>query len=331
MIELQKQKQAVADAGRMLVSEGLAARTWGNVSCRTASDSFVITPSGLAYESMSAGDIVEFNMKTGEWKGSRKPSSEKGIHAAAYELFPEAGFVIHTHQNYASALGLAGFNNIELIKEEKSALGGLELAAYGLPGTKKLCKNVRAALESGAHCILMAHHGALVVGKDQDEAFERARLLEALCKRNYKGVEKQICFECERAERLVKLAKDRFGYAAYSSASALLNAAENGDEIKAQLDDMAQMIGRKMFVIRGDDRLVIQALEKCEAVLLPRIGVLCRANSEGDCDSLCKLAEKAGIAYLHTKALGCKAGLSLLDACLMRVVYTRKYSKKIGE
>ena len=37
-----------------------------------------------------------------DWQGNVKPSSEKGIHADAYRLRPEAGFVIHTHQYWAS-------------------------------------------------------------------------------------------------------------------------------------------------------------------------------------------------------------------------------------
>ena len=93
----------VAESGRMLLDEGLTARTWGNISCRVGG-SMLITPSGLGYESMTGADVVTVDLESGKWSGSRKPSSEKGIHIAAYAAFPEAGFVIHTHQTYASAI-----------------------------------------------------------------------------------------------------------------------------------------------------------------------------------------------------------------------------------
>ena len=40
------------------------------------------------------------------------------------------------------------------------------------------------------------------------------------------------------------------------------------------------------------------------------------------------LTEKAAIAALHTRALGCRAALSLFDCVLMRQVYRLKYSKQ---
>ena len=113
-----QQKQHVADAGRRLVREGLAARTWGNVSCRAEGTHIWITPSGLGYTHMGAEDIVRYDMASGEWEGKHKPSSEKMVHAAAYARFAQAHFVIHTHQDYASALSLAGFAALQMEAEE---------------------------------------------------------------------------------------------------------------------------------------------------------------------------------------------------------------------
>ena len=128
----------VAETGRLLLEKRLVARTWGNFSARLDETHFVITPSGLGYEQMNADDMVRFCLTDETWEGSRKPSSEKGIHAAAYRLFPEVGFVIHTHQAYATALGLSPPEELALSDEEREALGGVAWAEYGLPGTKKL-------------------------------------------------------------------------------------------------------------------------------------------------------------------------------------------------
>ncbi|NCB52611.1 MAG: class II aldolase/adducin family protein [Clostridia bacterium] len=171
-------KQTVADAGRLLLRERLVARTWGNVSCRTGAQSFVITPSGLGYDQMTGDDVVSYDMAEETWTGPREPSSEKGVHTAAYRRFPDAGAVIHTHQTYASALGLAGFGGLSPSENEMSELGGIALAKYGLPGSERLTENVAEAMGQNAHIVLMANHGALIVGRDMDEAFRRAALLE---------------------------------------------------------------------------------------------------------------------------------------------------------
>ena len=324
-------KQSVADAGRLLLMEGLVARTWGNVSCRTGEQSFVITPSGLAYEGMTAEDVVSFNLYTGEWTGERKPSSEKGVHAAAYRQFSDAGFVIHTHQTYASALGLSGFHAGLFPPEQTAALGGIALAKYGLPGTKKLKSNVAAALATGAHVVLMEQHGALIVGVDRNEAFSRAILLETLCKSACKGQsEEDLRGDEAKAAALKEFVSGAFGYVAVSTAPAVLRTANAASMFRAQLDDMAQIIGPKLFCVDPAPDAVLKALRRHDAVLVKGVGALCRADTRGDCEALPLLVEKACVGYLHTRALGANVALSSFDALLMRTVYQMKYAKKAG-
>lgn len=82
-------RELICDTGRELLKTGLVARTWGNVSCRLDKSSFLITPSGLDYLKTMPEDIVYVDLSTMEWEGKHKPSSEKGVHAAAYELFDD--------------------------------------------------------------------------------------------------------------------------------------------------------------------------------------------------------------------------------------------------
>ncbi len=176
-------KKLVIEAGERLVEKGLIARTWGNVSCRVDDKTFVITPSGKPYIGLTPDDIVEVAINTLEWGGNVKPSSEKGIHAEVYKQFPDANFVIHTHQKIASAVSALS-NGIEKVTGEAANLIGsiIHLGGYGLPGTKKLKKGVTNALRLGpSKAVIMAHHGALCFGKDSDEAFEVASSLENVC------------------------------------------------------------------------------------------------------------------------------------------------------
>lgn len=183
-MEILEAKKTVVRAGLLLVKEGLIQRTWGNVSCRIDETRFAITPSGRDYLSLTPDDIVIVNVKDLRYEGEIKPSSEKGIHAKCYELRPEVNFVIHTHQTYASLLGLTGCDVNGLEGDAKDVIGDhVPLAAYGLPGTKKLRKGVTdAILRSDSRAVLMLHHGALCMGGDLEDAFRVANTLEHVCK-----------------------------------------------------------------------------------------------------------------------------------------------------
>ena len=175
-------KQLVIEAGEKLVANGLIARTWGNVSCRVDDKTFVITPSGKPYIGLTPADIVVVGIEDLAWSGDVKPSSEKGIHAEVYKAYPDANFVIHTHQKVASAIS-ALKRGIDTVTGEAAQLIGsnILLGGYGLPGTKKLRKGVTAALKaSPSKAVVMAHHGALCYGKDLEEAFAVAEMLESV-------------------------------------------------------------------------------------------------------------------------------------------------------
>ena len=177
-------KEDVIRAGKQLIKAGLIARTWGNVSARISEDHFAITPSGRAYETLTPAEIVTVNTRDGSYPGEIKPSSEKGIHTAIYRERPEINFVIHTHQVYASVVS-ALHRDIELSDSAGAAAMGcrrIPCAAYGLPGSKKLKRNVIEALSrSKGKAFLMANHGALCLGENRDEAFEVAAVLEQIC------------------------------------------------------------------------------------------------------------------------------------------------------
>lgn len=184
-MDILEAKSEVVKAGLELVKSGLIARTWGNVSCRVDDEYFVITPSGRSYESLTPDDIVLVKIEDCSYDSEIKPSSEKGIHAMAYKLRSDVNFVIHTHQKNASAVSFLGYD-INMVPEESRAIIGSDIpvASYGLPGTGKLRKGVTAAIErSASKAIVMAHHGALCMGNDYEDAFAVAGELERVCEK----------------------------------------------------------------------------------------------------------------------------------------------------
>ena len=180
---LQEAKETVVLAGKMLVESGLIARTWGNVSCRISESQFVITPSGRDYLSLTPEEIVPVNISDCSYSGNIKPSSEKGVHAEVYKLHPNVHFVIHTHQDQASAIGASALQSIKVSDKYPSLHGEVLCAAYALPGTKKLRRNVAEALvRSKGNAVIMKNHGAVCFGANYDETFKTAHELEDACK-----------------------------------------------------------------------------------------------------------------------------------------------------
>ena len=318
-------KQLVADTGRVLLEKGLVARTWGNISARKDNVKFAISPSGLGYEHMQGADVPIYDTEQKTWEGNRKPSSEKRIHAIAYRLFPDVNFVIHTHQDYASALAVAGVGNLKLSEEEKNVLGGVSLAAYGLPGTKKLAKNVEAAFKD-ARTILMEHHGALILGKDRDDAIMKAELLEKVCERVVtEKIGSVSVSPLAVSEEMAAMMK-----AVTFTSDENIIAVAKGRGFRAQLDDMAQMLGTKISVVPPRQEDILSALNKRDAVLVEGLGCMIKCEKEDDEEALKLLVKKAASAKRYTEACGIKGNLSAFDCILMRTVYKLKYSKKKG-
>lgn len=325
------QRALICQTGLALLETGLVARTWGNVSSRLDPNHFLITPSGLDYHKTQPQDIVRVELSTMTWEGSRKPSGERGVHAAAYKVFPEVNFVIHTHQNCASALGLAGFDTMDITQDEQAALGGLAKAAYGLPGTKKLQKAVSAALATGAHTVLMAGHGVVICGEDQAQAMNRAKLLEDICRRNLRlpRTEPRHLPE-EETQALLAAVQREIPDAEISGGSCSLLWADGGETLRAQLDDMAQMLGGQVPCVEPLAEDVIRELKKRDAVFVKGVGALVKGEDPDDREALCLLTEKSALCALHTAGMGAEVRLGALDTGLMRLVYKKKYSKRKG-
>ena len=182
-MDILQAKEIVIKAGHELLKAGLIVRTWGNISCRIDDKSFVITPSGKAYDTLTPDDIVLVNIADLSYDGDVKPSSEKGIHASCYQLRPDVNFVIHTHQKNASVVSTLGID-INRVPADYAELIGKDVpcASYGLPGQPKLREGVIGAVKrSESKAVIMKHHGAVCMGTSYDDAFAVANALEDVC------------------------------------------------------------------------------------------------------------------------------------------------------
>jgi L-ribulose-5-phosphate 4-epimerase len=96
-------RDEVLAANLALPARGLVTLTWGNASgIDRASGQVVIKPSGVAYEAMTAEDLVIVGLDGRVVEGSRRPSTDTPTHLALYRAFPEIGGIVHTHSIWAT-------------------------------------------------------------------------------------------------------------------------------------------------------------------------------------------------------------------------------------
>ena len=181
-MDIEAVKKQVCDAGKLLLKEGLVARTWGNVSIKVSDTQMVITPSGRDYNELTPGEMVLVDIYTLKYEGNLKPSSELKLHCQVYKTRPHINSVIHTHQMYASIVAAAQ-KDVEVIDPRHQQILGakvIKAAPYALPNSKKITVETAAAIEQ-SNAALMSNHGVVCIGISLENTFEVARTLEKAC------------------------------------------------------------------------------------------------------------------------------------------------------
>ncbi len=170
---------------RALQPAGLNKGTAGNVSVRDG-DGFLITPTGLSYDTLVPGDIPRMALD-GSHAGRRQPSSEWRFHRDLYTARPEVGAVLHAHSPFAVTLACLR-RDIPPFHYMIARFGGdtIRCAEYATFGSQELSTAAMAALEDRKGCLL-ANHGLLVAGRDLAEALALAVELEELCEQYWRA------------------------------------------------------------------------------------------------------------------------------------------------
>lgn len=162
----------------------------GNVSVRIFDQPMLaITPSGRPYLDLEPEDIpvVDFDGKPID--GELAPSIETALHAGIYQCRPDVGAVVHTHQPYASVFALINQPIPALFDETVLSIGEtVEVVPYAFSGTPELARNVRRTVVNGCSCFTMQNHGALSLGKNLDQAWKNAELLEKTAQAYYRAL-----------------------------------------------------------------------------------------------------------------------------------------------
>jgi L-fuculose-phosphate aldolase len=171
-------REAVLETARELLRKGLVEGTSGNVSARMPDGTVCVTPSSVAYETMTLDDLVILDLDGNVVEGERAPTSEKALHLACYRAYPEVGGVIHSHARFATMFALVREPVPAAIEEVVVHIGGdVPVCEYKTTGTDELGEEVASKLGDRS-AVLLANHGMVTIGATPEKALHAAGVVE---------------------------------------------------------------------------------------------------------------------------------------------------------
>jgi len=182
-----KLRRGIIAAALAMNALGINRGKSGNVSARIRGG-FLITPTGLAYESLRLADIVPMTL-AGKAGGARLPSSEWRFHRDIYAARRDAGAIVHAHAAFATTLACLG-RGIPSFHYMIAVAGGADIrcAPYATFGTQALSDHALRAL-AGRKACLLANHGMIAIGATLPAALALAVEVEALAEQYWRALQ----------------------------------------------------------------------------------------------------------------------------------------------
>ncbi len=177
-----RDRVAIVEFGRLLHASGFVAATDGNLSVRLDEERILVTPTCISKGRMRPADMVVVDMQGKRLRGTRRVSSEIGMHLLIYRLRPEVHGIVHAHPPTATGFAASGLGlSSPLVCEVVVGLGSIPLARYGTPGTPELTDALEPLIPNH-DAILMANHGVVTFGSSLESAFMKMETVEHFAK-----------------------------------------------------------------------------------------------------------------------------------------------------
>lgn len=186
-------RDVVYRANRKLAGTGLVLGTFGNVSAvDRKAGLFVIKPSGVPYDALTAAQMVPVSLESGKVVDSDlRPSSDTPTHLELYRAFPSAGGIVHTHSEYATVFAQArqpircmGTTHADYFRGDVPVTPPMSRSEVDQDYEKNTGLVIVETFRSRGispeemPAILVANHGPFTWGADAFTAIEHAEVLE---------------------------------------------------------------------------------------------------------------------------------------------------------
>lgn len=166
------------NAARKLEHYRLISLCGGNVSIRTREGNILVTPSGMEYDNMQPEDICLLSAAGNVIECRRRESSDTPALIYIFEHMKDVNAIIHTHQPYATAVGLiTDYFPPCLVTQIDALRGGVPVAPFTISSDVGMgVLAVKYAKDSLA--VILKNHGVLSFGPTLDCCLTAAIYLE---------------------------------------------------------------------------------------------------------------------------------------------------------
>ena len=190
-------RDQLAHVGYDVVQAGLVCGSGGNLSARVPDeDAIWVTAAGSWLDRLSRSTFAAVRVSDGgpATVGSIpaprvEPTSELALHLALYRARPEVNAIVHLHPQTALLLDALGEHIRIVTTDHAFYLRRVSTVPFRLPGSLELAALAAAMAADGTDCLVLSHHGSVVMGDSVEMAHKRARNLEEAAQLTYRAVE----------------------------------------------------------------------------------------------------------------------------------------------
>jgi len=190
-------RDQLAHVGYDVVQAGLVCGSGGNLSARIPDeDAIWVTAAGSWLERLSRTSFAAVRVSDGgpATFGSVpapriEPTSEIALHLALYRARPDVNAIVHLHPQTALLLDALGEHIRIVTTDHAFYLRRVSTVPFRLPGSLELAALAAAMAADGTDCLVLSHHGSVVMGDSVEMAHKRARYLEEAAQLTYRAVE----------------------------------------------------------------------------------------------------------------------------------------------
>lgn len=181
---MDKAKQLLADAGRVLAHEGQGDYVAGHVSLRIPDqpDRFLLKPAGIGLEEMTDENIITVDIEGNKVAGGAGRHNEVFIHSEVLRARPDVQAVIHTHAIYAVVFSSLGKPLLPVSNDGAFFANGLPVFSETTELIINQQRGKAVARTLGSHgALLLRNHGIVTTAATMEEAVFLALKLNQAC------------------------------------------------------------------------------------------------------------------------------------------------------
>jgi len=194
-------RDQLAHVGYDVVQAGLVCGSGGNLSARIPDeDAIWVTAAGSWLDQLSRATFAAVRVSDGApatvgavpvqpHRSPIEPTSELALHLALYRARPDVNAIVHLHPQTALLLDALGEHIRIVTTDHAFYLRRVSTVPFRLPGSLELAGLAAAMAADGTDCLVLSHHGSVVMADSVEMAHKRARNLEEAAELTYRAVQ----------------------------------------------------------------------------------------------------------------------------------------------